>query len=426
MTFRFLHLADLHLETPFGGLPATRDRLRRATLEAFGRAVDFALEERLHAVLVAGDAFDDPLLSLRTEIAFRRQIQRLAEGGVWFLYVCGNHDPGEGTKRAAQLGLEDTGLGEPWRKRVHVFRKAKPKPVVVTDAQGEEVGVVVGAGHVKEHEERNLASKFTRLDTELPVVGLLHTQIESARKAERHDRYAPSTADDLGVVQYDYWALGHVHLRQQPVEGLAAWYAGNLVGRNPKETGPKGGLAVELEAGVAPEPRFVPFAPVRWERFTVRDLGDCPNTHELADRLGRRVEKLAAETPEELVVVIELAGECPVAAQLTPSADRADLGEAIAEATGVLEVQLWLSGVRLPRDQGELRRVPSVLGRALQLCEEAAGDLELLDELAPDDLAGLEGRGPLGDAERASYLASLVDGIDEDLITRCLGEEPDE
>ena len=39
MGFRFLHLADLHLETRFGGSTATRERLRRATHEAFERAV---------------------------------------------------------------------------------------------------------------------------------------------------------------------------------------------------------------------------------------------------------------------------------------------------------------------------------------------------------------------------------------------------
>ena len=66
--FRFLHLADLHLETSFGGRPTTRERLRRATREAFEAAVALAVREKLHAVVVAGDLFDDGLLSLRTEL----------------------------------------------------------------------------------------------------------------------------------------------------------------------------------------------------------------------------------------------------------------------------------------------------------------------------------------------------------------------
>ena len=79
MPFRFLHLADLHLETRFGGAEATRDRLRVAILEAFDAAVDLALERELDAVLIAGDAFDDPLLSRRTELAFVRGVLSLPE-----------------------------------------------------------------------------------------------------------------------------------------------------------------------------------------------------------------------------------------------------------------------------------------------------------------------------------------------------------
>ena len=76
MGFRFLHLADVHLETSFGGSPATRERLRAATLEAFASACDYAIEQRLHAVLAAGDLYDDDVLSLRTEAELVRQIRR--------------------------------------------------------------------------------------------------------------------------------------------------------------------------------------------------------------------------------------------------------------------------------------------------------------------------------------------------------------
>ena len=39
MAFRFLHLADLHLDTAFGGREKTRDHFRAATFAAFERAV---------------------------------------------------------------------------------------------------------------------------------------------------------------------------------------------------------------------------------------------------------------------------------------------------------------------------------------------------------------------------------------------------
>lgn len=55
MAFRFLHLADVHLDTPF----QSKDRqlrvfLRDSIRKAFQKAVDLALSQRVNAVLIAG------------------------------------------------------------------------------------------------------------------------------------------------------------------------------------------------------------------------------------------------------------------------------------------------------------------------------------------------------------------------------------
>ena len=56
---RFVHVADVHLDTSFSGRSETvRNRLREASREAFRRAVDLAVREDAHAFLVAGDLFD--------------------------------------------------------------------------------------------------------------------------------------------------------------------------------------------------------------------------------------------------------------------------------------------------------------------------------------------------------------------------------
>ncbi|MDD4146623.1 MAG: metallophosphoesterase, partial [Clostridia bacterium] len=65
---RFLHLADVHLDTVF----QNRDRQRRALLreavrEAFRAGVDLALSSGCHAFLIGGDLFDNQTLSFTTE-----------------------------------------------------------------------------------------------------------------------------------------------------------------------------------------------------------------------------------------------------------------------------------------------------------------------------------------------------------------------
>ena len=64
---RFLHVADVHLDTSFSGRSeAVRRRLRDASREAFRRAVDLAIREDVHAFLIAGDLFDGERLSFQT------------------------------------------------------------------------------------------------------------------------------------------------------------------------------------------------------------------------------------------------------------------------------------------------------------------------------------------------------------------------
>ncbi len=415
--FRFLHLADLHLETSFGGRPATRERLRRATCEAFEAAVELAIRERLHAVLVAGDLFDDELLSLRTELWLARQVRRLTSAGVWFLAACGNHDPGDGAFRMARLGLAPWAAGaDAWRSRVHLFLRPEPETVAVTDPAGVAVGIVVGAGHATDREPENLAARFPRPGGRLPVVGLLHTQIDTAKGAERHERYAPSTRTDYERLDYAYFALGHVHQRGQAFEGLPVHYAGNLQGRNPREIGEKGGLLVEARAGTAAEPRFVRLAPVRWARISVSTLPGEGSVAALADALGRRIAAEREGAGEEIAVVVELAGETPLARRLRSEDERAALEDDLAAGTGVLEVQLRDAGLVLPVDRELLRGSPSVVATALDLVERAARDDALLLSLAPEALS----RGPRDEAARLAQLRGLLAGLPEEIVQRFL------
>ncbi len=441
MVFRFLHLADLHLDSHFGGRPAARERLREGALEAFGRAVDHALEQRLHAVLLAGDLFDDELLSVHVELFLVNAVRRLAQGGVHVLIAAGNHDPGAegfalarsglgaGSASGSPSGSEPAEAGEAWRERVHVFRSATPEVVQIDDAEGAPVGVVVGAGHEGAREGRNLASRFRRLDTSLPVVGLLHTQVDTAHGAERHARYAPSTREDFEHLRYAYWALGHVHLRQQPFEGLPVWYSGNLIGRSMRETGPKGGLEVEAHPGAFAEPRFVPFAPVRHETLELSDLAPFDNHDALARHLAGAAALEAQAGDEALCLRFALSGPTPLVGSLRDATSRAMLEEELMRSTRALDIVIEDRGLHRPRDLDELRAVPSILGRALDLLDSARGDDALLERLAPRELAGREaagmGRGAPQEGEaRRAYLRSLLEGLEHELVERCLREDP--
>ena len=92
---RFLHVADVHLDTSFAGRSdSARRRLRDASRQAFQAAVDLAIREDVHAFLVAGDLFDSERLSFSTERFLLEQAHRLGDHGITVVYATGNHDPG--------------------------------------------------------------------------------------------------------------------------------------------------------------------------------------------------------------------------------------------------------------------------------------------------------------------------------------------
>ena len=246
------------------------------------------------------------------------------------------------------------------------------------------------------------------------MVGLLHTSVESAKSAADHDRYAPSTRADYERLPYAYWALGHIHLRQQALPGLPVYYPGNLQGRNPSETGAKGGLVVEAFAGASAEPRFVRLASVRWERVTLRELPASRSFDELAAALARCIDAQPRDADEQLALRLELAGETPLAGRLRARDELETLEEELAARTGVLELQLRAERVSLPIDRAQLREAPSVLAEALALIERAGSDDALLGELAPAELAGLHAT----DAARLDYLRGLLEGLPEELTLR--------
>ena len=401
---RILHLADAHLDTPFCGREESlRQQLRRATWQAFSAAVDHAIDRRAHGLLIAGDLFDNDLLSFATEKFLLDQMTRLRDAGIPVFYATGNHDPGRANYRAHQLK---------WPDNVHLFRSGSPETLPIGDA-----GWLTAAGHSTRAEDRNIASEYGTARGDRPHVAMLHTQVMSAREADRHERYAPCSHDDLAAPGFDYWALGHVHLRQRVFDDLPAWYAGNLQGRHPRETGPKGALYVEIDKGGDPEPEFLPLAPIVWNSVEVHCPRDAITLNDLAGAVATVVaEKLQLDDGCRHFVRVDLAGESALARELGNEDDLRELEKALVAALDVAWLEVRPRGIVRPVDIDAYRGSPTVLGEALALIEQAATDDVLIDKLRPTELVRER------DDERA-YLRTLLGGAEREIAGLLVPED---
>lgn len=408
---RFVHIADVHLDTPFAGRsPELRERLRSACREAFSRAVDLALEEKAHAFLVAGDLFDADLLSLQTEGFLLDQVRRLAEGGVKVVYATGNHDPGRGAHGSL-----------PWPPNVTVARSSEPVTTEVRDAQDRLVGRITAAGHESPRVTEDLAAGFPTPRGEVPEVALLHTRVRGSPAADEHRPYAPSELATLRSSGYDYWALGHVHRRQALSDSPPVHYPGNVQGRTPAETGPRGCLLVDLGDPSAPRIDFRPLGPVRWERLRVSELEAARSHHGLlsavTDSWGALGARDAAPPGTEFLVVAELVGPSPLWERIRAEEELEGLEEDLAARLGVLAVELRTGELAPPASPEDHRERQDVLGECLRLLGEIReGDREL-----PGIEAGLLGSfDPRGGASLSGYVADLLEGAEGEILARLL------
>ena len=380
MTIRFLHAADIHLDSPLRGLDSDEgapvEVIRGATRKALGNLVDLAITEDVAFVLIAGDIYDGNWPDYRTGIFFVQQMARLIQAGKKVIAIRGNHDAQN--KMTRSLRLPDG---------VTLLDHERPETVELA-----ELGIAIhGQSFASRDVTANLTGDYPAPIAGLLNIGMLHTSLEDGGAV--HARYAPCTHADLVGRGYDYWALGHIHARQ---EWRNPWivFPGNLQGRHINESGEKGATLVTVAEGrvVAAEHRVLDV--FRWARVSA-DLTGCETEEaalrEVAARLG---EALAAADGRGLAVRVTLTGATPLHGALT------DLHEKLRAEARALSEMLWIEGIE-QRTRSVAETVLSergdalgALARRIAVLAEAPGETVLGDwpaqlrtRLLPSELA---------------------------------------
>jgi DNA repair exonuclease SbcCD nuclease subunit len=387
--FKFLHAADIHLDSPLQGLPcydgAPVEALRRATRRAFENLVQFALDERVAFVLIAGDLYDGDWKDYNTGLYFMAQMSRLREADIPVYLITGNHDAANRMTRA--LRLPDN---------VAMLSTEEPETRVLED-----LGVAIhGMGFATRAVTDDLSARYPHAQRGYFNIGLLHT---CATGREGHEPYAPCTIDGLRFRHYDYWALGHIHQRERlHVDAVSRsrsmapiHFPGNLQGRHIREAGAKGCLLLTVRDGKWVEEEFRCLDVLRWERCPI-DAPEAADGDAVVERVADGLRALRQDNEgKPLAVRVEVHGPCPAHEQLLADPQRWT-NEVRSRAIEVGGGDLWIEKVKLrttPPTTASPLAVDGPLGELLGILEEYQSEDNQLRQLG-QELAELERKLP--------------------------------
>ncbi len=324
-TLRILHLADIHLGMEnYGRVDPTTALSSRLGdfLKTLNEALDWALQNDIHLVLIAGDIFKnrDPTPTVQRE--FARCVRKLSAAGMPLFILVGNHDVPNAMQRANTVEIYST-LAVP---QVTV---AKTPGVHMVQTRVGKVQVVavpwISRSYLMTNSEyRNLDpdslnraaldlietfidKAASELDLSLPAVLTAHASVAGAvLSSEKNimlgqDVVIPKSI--LADTRFDYVAMGHIHKYQVLTQQRPPIvYPGSLERIDfGEERDKKGFVAVEIDEPGSDGVRDVrhTFHPVAARRFLTIEVNadvDFPTEEVL-----RRIEERAEDIRESVV-----------------------------------------------------------------------------------------------------------------------------
>lgn len=407
---RFIHAADIHLDSPLRGLGSYEDMpvetVRGASRAAFTRLVDEALALEVDFMVIAGDLYDGDWKDHNTGIYFARQMGRLHQAGIPVYVLHGNHDAESVMTR--RLALPDN---------VHVFRADRAHTFVLETYRV----ALHGRSFPQASVEDNLVPDYPAPLEGHFNIGVLHTALEGNAQ---HANYAPCHLQELHARGYQYWALGHVHEYCVYPGPVPVVFPGNLQGRHIREQGPRGAVLVSCLDGEVERIERLEVDVLRWQAVQI-DLTGCESRADVLEQLRCGLEAELARQPAEKPCVLRLVleGETVLHGELL-GRQAQWRAEVVAMMAAMADGRLWLEklkiATRMPRGAAtewagdDLAALLAAAVADPEFHEDLRQGLQGLRDKAPYELSDE----PLFQALKEGHMETLLEGAAAAVLDR--------
>jgi exonuclease SbcD len=421
MPYRFVHAADIHLDSPLKSLalrdPELAELIGNATRRAFVGIIELCLTEQVDALLLAGDLYDGDQTSMKTARFLAEQLRQLHQAGIKVFIIRGNHDALSRITR--ELIFPDS---------VTLFG-GRAGAISVERANTDFPVTIHGLSFAQPHAPESLLQRYRPPAQGAVNIGLMHTSLAGAAG---HDDYAPCNIADLAAAGFDYWALGHIHKRSFELGRSTIVMPGMPQGRDIGESGAKSVTLVTIadDRSIHIEERFTSVA--QFESVPV-DLTGVESWEDMVAAIAKKISLVREEVKSEhLVARLNFTGTTPLAWRIRR--DRDLLKEEAAHRAFVIG-KTWIDKVeidcRAPGAEAAANADPVIELRRLIDEEvvhsdayraEIAGIAEELRGQLPPECRDLLGSNP--ETFKALIDALGMDGA-EDVLARMHAVEPD-
>lgn len=192
---KFVHIADLHLDSPFTSLNVKGDMgdIRRIEQrKVFQKIIDYIKENNIDYLLISGDLYENEYVK-KSSIDYINSLFKQIPNTKIFISP-GNHDP------YIMNSYYDT---YEFAENVYIFRGEIEK-VELEDAN------IYGMAFTSFYMDNDEINKFILPISSKPNIFVVHCDLNGS-KDENGFSYNPVNESKLKSLNFDYIALGHIH-----------------------------------------------------------------------------------------------------------------------------------------------------------------------------------------------------------------------
>lgn len=291
---KFIHTADLHLDSPFEGLKNDQlmpsklwKSIYNAPFDSFTRIVQDAIKMNVDFVLIVGDLFDSENQTPKVIDFLSEKLNELNNHSIYVFINFGNHDYQDGT--IDKYDFPDN--------VIYFYKEISTKEITL---HTNEKLYVTSFSYPTRWIHEDLVKEFPEKQKDGYHIGMVHGAIEESGKGN----YAPFSISEMKEKNYDYWALGHIHKREKLSIKPLINYPGNIQGRHKNESGEKGYLLINNDEDSS-KIEFVNTAPILWNKVTL----NVDEKFDINDLIEFIIEKISQNKFQQMNLIdLEIKG----------------------------------------------------------------------------------------------------------------------